>query len=257
MPIVAMYTFQQKRDISRRIASISLIGEYRRLLRLLRHPMAGRKMLDKRSLAVSLVYDLLDSYTEEQLLSLRPFPADALTEVAVSPQPVASVSKLSKFEQYPHVRWMEMDDPLVRTADAIFTDRVNLYRRLREIEKSIGGDYEADPSVLEEFVRKSVRLEMCCSELASFDATGKFIGRHPFIKEKDERSMVMELLRGDPEKYFEQRKNIELNIARYSSYSKSGKNTQREKDKAVVNLERHKAMLAIYKEVFDEFVKSK
>ena len=104
-----------------------------------------------------------------------------------------------------------MDNPLVRTADSIFSDRINLWSRLRDIEKDTEGAEEMDASLLEEIVLKSVRMELCFSELKSFNDTGQFMGRHPFIKEKDERARVLEVLRTDPDRYFEERKNIELN----------------------------------------------
>lgn len=63
-----MYTFQQKKVISRRIADISYIERYRQLLKNVRSPAAGRKMLDRQQLAVSLVYELLAYYTEEDIL---------------------------------------------------------------------------------------------------------------------------------------------------------------------------------------------
>ena len=148
-----------------------------------------------------------------------------------------------------------MDNELVRTADSIFTDRVNLYHRLQDLEKSIDGQPEVDSSVLESMVLLSIRNELCFSELKSFNDTGKFIGKHPFIRQKDERQRVAELIRSDPDRYFGERKNIELNITRYSSQLNGKKASQEQKDRAKSNLEKFKTMLRLYKEVFNEFVK--
>lgn len=60
-------------------------------------------------------------------------------------------------------------------------------------------------------------MEICFDELRQFDRTGQFIGKHPFIAQKSERERVADLLRSDPDRYFEERKNIELNITRYTS----------------------------------------
>lgn len=148
-----------------------------------------------------------------------------------------------------------MDDPLVRTADSIFTDRINLYRLLQEAEKSIDGLDEADSSILETIVLLSIRQELCFAELKSFNDTGKFIGKHPFIRLKDERERVSETLRTDPDRYFDERKNIELNITRYLSQLNSKKATREQKDRAAANLEKFKTVLSLYREVFNEFVK--
>lgn len=163
--------------------------------------------------------------------------------------------KVSKFEQYPNISWREMDNPLVRTADGIFTDRINLWQRLREIEENTEGAHEMDAQTIEEFITKTIRLELCFSELKAFNDTGEFIGKHPFISERDERSRVTELLRTDPDKYFDERKNIELNITRYSSQINGKKASPEARKRAADNLEKFKALLQMYKEVFQEYVK--
>lgn len=168
-----------------------------------------------------------------------------------------SKKKVSKFEQYPHIRWREMDNPLVRTADSIFSDRINLWSRLRDIEKDTEGAEEMDAGLLEEIVLKSVRMELCFAELKSFNDTGRFMGRHPFIKEKDERTRVLEVLRTDPDRYFEERKNIELNITRYSSQINSKKVSPERKKRAAENLDKFRVMLQMYREIFDGFIKGK
>ena len=148
-----------------------------------------------------------------------------------------------------------MDNPLVRTADSIFTDRINIYHRLQKIEKGLDGLLEVDRDVVESMVMLSIRSELCFSELKSFNDTGQFIGKHPFIRQKDERHRVSELLRTDPDKYFDERKNIELNIARYSSQLNSKKADSARKERAAANLEKFKTALQLYKDVFNEFVK--
>lgn len=62
-----MYTFRQKTEISRRIAKTDNIDLYRKMLKPHRASAAGRVMQDRQALAESLVYNLLDFYTEEQL----------------------------------------------------------------------------------------------------------------------------------------------------------------------------------------------
>lgn len=89
-----MYTFRQKTEISRRIAKTDNIDHYRKMLRPHRAAAAGRVMQDRRALAESLVYNLLDFYTEEQL-SITPATA-ATSETISSEQPAPAVKKKSR-----------------------------------------------------------------------------------------------------------------------------------------------------------------
>lgn len=92
-----MYTFQQKRAISQRIANVKDIEKYRSMLMAVRHPGARKKMLDKKALAISLVYDLLGYYTEEQLCSSikSPVPAKLQSSLSGAVQPVKKKSRNS------------------------------------------------------------------------------------------------------------------------------------------------------------------
>ncbi len=74
-----------------------------------------------------------------------------------------------------------MDDPLVRTADAIYSDRINLWRDMRDAEKEIDGVDSTDREKLERLVQGSIRMELCFDELRSFNNSGAFLGKHPFI----------------------------------------------------------------------------
>lgn len=67
---------------------------------------------------------------------------------------------------------------------------------------------------------------------------------------------MADLLRSDPDKYFEERKNIELNITRYSSQIGSNRFSEDKKKKFQELLEQHQASLAMYREIFNKFVKN-
>ena len=88
-----MYTFQQKKVISRRIADISYIKRYRQLLKSVKSPAAGRKMLDRQQLSVSLVYELLAYYTEEEILRVV---AGTPVSSAEGPAPDNAVKEVKK-----------------------------------------------------------------------------------------------------------------------------------------------------------------
>lgn len=253
-----MYTFQQKKSISKSIADPAKINIYRQMLAAKRLPASGTINRNRSALAISLVYILLDHYTMEEIMAVGDTvsaPVVQVTAVPVGVSPAApKPAKISKFEQYPDIPWKQMDNPLVRMADSIFTDRINCYSELKRLEVQTQGEM-TDISTLAEIVRLAARLEMCFNELRSFNNTGKFLGKHPFIESKDERSRIFDLLRRDPEAYFQERKNVELNIARYSSQTNSKKLDADKREKAGVNLQKFRALLQVYKDVFAEIVK--
>ena len=97
-------------------------------------------------------------------------------------------------------------------------------------------------------------MEQCFAELRNFNKTGKFLGQHTFVTQSDERSRVKALLREDPDRYFDERKNIELNITRYSSQLNSKKTSNEQKTRAQENLEKYQARLQMYKDIFKECI---
>ena len=146
-----------------------------------------------------------------------------------------------------------MDSPLVRTADAIFTDSVNLGRWLRETEPRLY-EREIDTALAAEFVEKSIRLELCHEELRTFSETGSFKGRHPFITQRSERERVTALLKEDPVEFTREMHRIEMNISRYSSHLNSQKIAPEKKKLAAANLDKFKATLAMYEEILKDVI---
>lgn len=146
-----------------------------------------------------------------------------------------------------------MDDPLVRTADAIFTDSVNLGRWLRGNECRLY-EQEIDTALAAEFVEKSIRMELCHSELKAFSDSGSFLGKHPFISQRSERERVTALLREDPVEFTREMHRIEMNITRYSSHLNSQKLTPEKKKLAAANLEKFQAALSMYEEILKSVI---
>ncbi len=145
-----------------------------------------------------------------------------------------------------------MDNPLVRTADSIFTDRVNLWSRLKALEESL---YESrvPRALVSEFLEGSVRMELCFAELRNFDRKGEFLGKHPFIAQKSERDRILALLRSNPTLFSEEMYRIRLNISRYQSHLNSPKFADRRQQEQQ-NLEKFKATLKMYEEVLSTVI---
>ena len=255
-----MYTFQQKKSISRAIAQPSRIDIYRRLLSSKGLPAAGTIMKNRSALAESMVYTLLEHYTAEEIQAACEAPEAKVEQpvgsVPQAPSEAPKPAKISKFEQYPDIPWKQLDNPMVRMADSIFTDRINCWSELKRLEALTQGEF-TDFDTLADIVRLAARLEMCFNELRSFNSTGRFLGKHPFISSRDERSRIFDVLRNNPEEYFQERKNVELNISRYSSQVNSPNLDEEKKEKARTNLEKFQALLQVFKDVFNEFIKGK
>ena len=65
-----------------------------------------------------------------------------------------------------------------------------------------------------------IRNLLAFEELQSFNDTGKFRYKHPFIVHQSERAQLEELLRKDPQEFLRRHKNVLDNIRRYESYLK-------------------------------------
>ena len=65
-----------------------------------------------------------------------------------------------------------------------------------------------------------IRNLLAFEELQSFNDTGKFRYKHPFIAHQSERAQLEELLRKDPQEFLRRHKNVLDNIRRYESYLK-------------------------------------
>jgi len=263
-----MYDFATRKALAKQHANPAHIPVYREMLVVLRRSSAGRIGFNGQRLAEELLYTLLGHYSLEEVKARTAPPVDHGSMVPAPRQenveapgqtPVPAVPekpKMGKAEEYPNIDWRDLDNPLIRTADSIYSDRINCWRRLHELEAKTQGE-TADREVLAEMVETSIRSELCFQELRHFNDRGEFLGKHPFIAQKDERAQVLQLLRTDPDAYFEARKNLELNISRYSSQINGKKASDAVKARAKENLEKHQARLRIYKEVFAEFTAGK
>lgn len=134
------------------------------------------------------------------------------------PQPWRTTlkKKMSKREEFPKIRWRNLEDPLVQKAELIYSDRVNLYRDLLMLDRTL--DRSPTPERISEIVEKSIRNRICFDELRSFNNTGRFLGRHPFVREDDAMSRLRELLLTSPEDFMKEYRNAGMNISRYAAY---------------------------------------
>lgn len=93
-----------------------------------------------------------------------------------------------------------------------------------------------------------IRNLLCFSELQSFNDTGMWKNKHPFIVHQSERARLEELKRRDPEAFLRKYANCSYNIKRYNSFLKSNtRSDRRESDKK--NLNRYQELETIFKDI--------
>ena len=124
--------------------------------------------------------------------------------------------KSTKQEEFPKIRWKNLEDPLIQKAELIYSDRVNLHRDLLKLDRTL--DESPAPETIAEMVEKSVRNRLCFDELRSFNNTGRFLGRHPFVRTDDEMSRLRQLLLASPESFMNEYRNAGMNVSRYGAY---------------------------------------
>lgn len=123
--------------------------------------------------------------------------------------------KRTKQEEFPKIRWKNLEDPLIQKAELIYSDRVNLHRDLLSLDRML--DESPTPERVAEMVEKSVRNRLCFDELRSFNSTGRFLGRHPFVRADDGMSRLRQLLLTSPEDFMKEYRRAAMNVSRYGT----------------------------------------
>ena len=134
----------------------------------------------------------------------------------------------------------------------MYSDRINTYRDLQELLGEIDDKEEVPSSVLAQIVQKSIRHELCISELVSFDRRGKFLGKHPLIGEESEAERIRRLLKDDPEAFLQEYANIRQNITRYTSFLKSANRSKEQKARDQTSLNKFTALADTYFTILKE-----
>lgn len=107
----------------------------------------------------------------------------------------------------------------------IYSDRINTFRRLLDLEKKL--DDSPPAQMVAEYVELSIRNRQCREELTAFNNRGKFLNEHPILKTEDLHKEMTELLLSNPDEFMNRLTNVKQNIARYKSWIK---NKKRQKD---------------------------
>lgn len=136
--------FRQKKATAARIAKVQHIQTYRDMLKARGSSVAGRIMLDKEALARSLVYNLLDFYSEEQIHAATASQSPAMTIPQATAATVQSIKK--KIQRLRNILpspgriwttlWSVLRTAYTRTASTVTALWQSLRGRLRELWSS-------------------------------------------------------------------------------------------------------------------------
>lgn len=136
--------FRQKKATAARIAKVQHIQTYRDMLKTRGSSVAGRIMLDKEALARSLVYNLLDFYTEDQIHAATASQSPAMTIPQATAATVQSIKK--KIQRLRNILpspgriwttlWSALRTAYTRTASTVTALWQSLRGRLRELWSS-------------------------------------------------------------------------------------------------------------------------
>ena len=138
----------------------------------------------------------------------------------------------------------------VQMATVIYNDRINTWRRMKELDVAL--DKKPRPNDVEMMAELRIRNLLAFDELKSYNDTGKFLYKHPLIKEKSEFNELVNLFRLDPSEFLRKHKNVLDNIKRYRIYLKrDDRKNRRDSDRA--NLQRHQERERMFKMVMEQY----
>lgn len=135
-------------------------------------------------------------------------------------------------------------------ATVIYNDRINTWRRMKELDVAL--DKKPKPNDVEMMAELRIRNLLAFDELKSYNDTGKFLYKHPLIKEKSEFNELVKLFRLDPSEFLRKHKNVLDNIKRYRIYLKRDDRKDR-RDSDRTNLQRHQERERMFKMVMEQY----
>lgn len=105
---------------------------------------------------------------------------------------------------------------MVQRASIIYSDRINTYRRMIEIDSIL--DNSPTVNLISEFVELGIRNRLCFEELRKYNDSGIFKNKHPLLILDKDRLALFNLLRSNLCDFLEEYRSSANNIVRYKSY---------------------------------------
>lgn len=152
-----------------------------------------------------------------------------------------------KENEYPLINWENLSDPGVQRALIIYNDRINTWRRMKDIDAEI--DNEPTKKLIAGLAELRIRNLQAFRELESFNNTGEFLNKHPLVTQFSMREQLKKLLRDDPETFLEEYANTRENVKRYRSFLNNPNRSSDQKKLDEINLKKHSEKLHLMKEI--------
>lgn len=142
-----------------------------------------------------------------------------------------------------------MDDADVQIAVIIYNDRINTWRKMKQLDELL--ETKPTPQAVVDMAEVRIRNLQAFAELQSFNDTGKFIFKHPLLFGRSEFAELLRLLKSDPAEFLRLHKNVLDNIKRYRSYIKRQDRRDKQKqDKQ--SLQRHQERERLFRMVLEQ-----
>lgn len=142
-----------------------------------------------------------------------------------------------------------MDDADVQTAVIIYNDRINTWRKMKQLDELL--ETKPTPQAVADMAEVRIRNLQAFAELQSFNDTGKFIFKHPLLFGRSEFAELLRLLKSDPAEFLRLHKNVLDNIKRYRSYIKrQDRQDKRKQDRQ--SLQRHQERERLFRMVLEQ-----
>ena len=123
---------------------------------------------------------------------------------------------------------------------------MNTYREMKVLDIEL--ENKPTDAKVSKMAELRIRNFLCFSELQSYNDTGQWRYKHPFVIHQSERARLEELKRRDPEAFLRKYANCSYNIKRYISFLKNDTRAdRRESDKK--NLTRYRELETIFKDI--------
>lgn len=135
-------------------------------------------------------------------------------------------------------------------ATVIYNDRINTWRKMKELDVAL--DKKPKENDVEQMAELRIRNLLAFDELKAYNDTGKFLYKHPLIKDKSEFNELVKLFRLDPSEFLRKHKNVLDNIKRYKIYLKKEERADR-RDSDRANLQRHQERERMFKMVMEQY----
>lgn len=140
-------------------------------------------------------------------------------------------------------------DADVQTATIIYNDRVNTWRKMKQLDKQL--EESPTPEAVAALAELRIRNLQAFAELQSFNDTGKFLCKHPILFGRSEFSELLRLFKTDPAEFLRKHKNVLDNIRRYKAYLKRDeRKNQRLSDKK--HLSRYEEKERLFKMIIEQ-----